>query len=77
MERSEPVSPRRLTGHEEAELLKAAQVVERAEEDVARANAALDALISDLDADGARMTDIADVLNVSRTTAYTRRDRAR
>jgi transcriptional regulator of acetoin/glycerol metabolism len=40
------------------------------------ATAGLDHLIAELDRDGARMTDIADTLGISRTTAYARRDRA-
>jgi transcriptional regulator of acetoin/glycerol metabolism len=48
-----------------------------AERAAAQENAALNQLIADLEADGARMTDIADVLNISRTTAYARLKRAR
>jgi sugar-specific transcriptional regulator TrmB len=64
------VSPRRLTGREEAELVEGARRVASAEEELSRLTRAHDRLILDVVQAGARVTDVADVLNISRNAVY-------
>jgi transcriptional regulator of acetoin/glycerol metabolism len=71
------MSPRRLTGSEEAKLVAAAHKLEKAESDVDRLAVERDQLILELTEAGARITDIAVVLDMSRTTVYAALDRAR
>ena len=66
----ESVSPRRLTGAEEAELLKAAGHLENAEAASADLMLARDRLIAEVVQAGARVSDVADVLNMSRNAVY-------
>ncbi len=70
------VSPRRLTGKEEAELVHAAERLQTAETTVDEVMRARDRLIADVVQAGARVTDIADVLNMSRSAVYDAVDRA-
>lgn len=65
-----PVSPRRLSGKEETELLEAAARLKAAETEVGRMLAERDRLIADVVQAGARVTDVADVLNMSRNAVY-------
>lgn len=64
------VSPRRLTGKEEAELVEAARRLEEAEAEVSRLMRERDRLILEVTQAGARITDVADVLNMSRNAVY-------
>ena len=68
---------RRLTGAEEAELDAASRRIDRAQERLDQELAKREQLIADLVDHGARISDIADVLGVSRTTIYERLERAR
>lgn len=70
------VSPRRLTGKEETELVEAARRLEQAEAEVARFMRERDRLILEVTQAGARITDVADVLNMSRNAVYGAVDRA-
>lgn len=70
------VSPRRLTGAEEAELVEAGQRLEAAEAAVGELLRDRDHLIADVVAAGARVTDIADVLHLTRNAIYAAVDRA-
>lgn len=70
------VSPRRLTGREETELVEAARRLEEAEAEVARFMRERDRLILEVTQAGARITDVADVLNMSRNAVYGAVDRA-
>lgn len=65
-----PMSPRRLSGKEEAELLDAVERLKAAESEVARLFGERDRLIADVVQAGARVTDVADVLNMSRNAVY-------
>ena len=65
-----PVSPRRLTGQEEAELLEAARRLKAAEDEAGLLLTRRDRLIAELVQAGARVTDVADVLNMSRNAVY-------
>jgi DNA-binding NarL/FixJ family response regulator len=66
----QPVSPRRLTGAEEAELVEAVKQLQSAEADVASLMSKRDQLIADVVQAGARVSDVADVLNMSRNAVY-------
>ena len=70
------VSPRRLTGAEESELLAAAERLRTAERDVEHLLRERDRLIADVVQAGARVTDVADVLSISRTAVYGAVERA-
>lgn len=70
------VSPRRLTGKEEAELVEAAERVKTAETTVDEMLRGRDRLIADVVHAGARVTDVADVLGMSRSAVYDAVDRA-
>lgn len=65
-----PVSPRRLTGAEEAELVAAAKRLQTAEDAVSPLMLARDRLIAEVVQAGARVSDVADVLNMSRNAVY-------
>jgi DNA-binding NarL/FixJ family response regulator len=70
------VSPRRLTGKEEAELVEAAQRLANSEEETARLLRERDRLILEVVQAGARVTDIADVLHMTRSAIYAAVERA-
>jgi hypothetical protein len=70
------VSPRRVTGAEERELLDAADAIRRAEAAVIDARAKRDQLIADLIDHQARIGDIAEVLSLTRKAVRDARDRA-
>lgn len=70
------VSPRRLTGKEEAELVDAAKRLATTESRVAELLRDRDRLIAEIVQAGARVTDVADVLNMSRSAVYDAVDRA-
>lgn len=70
------VSPRRLTGKEESELLAAAERLRTGERDVEHLLRERDRLIADVVQAGARVTDVADVLSISRTAVYDAVERA-
>jgi AraC-like DNA-binding protein len=71
------MSPRRLTGSEEAELVRAMHKVARAHERLGAAQLERDQLALSIRDRGARVIDIARVLGVSRNTLLTMFDRAR
>lgn len=70
------VSPRRLTGKEEAELVEAARRLQGAEGEASRLLRDRDRLILEVVQAGARVTDVADVLNLTRKAVYDACDRA-
>ena len=70
------MSPRRLSGKEEAELLAAVERLNAAEGEVARLFRERDRLIADVVQAGARVTDVADVLSMSRNAVYAAVERA-
>jgi hypothetical protein len=70
------MSPRRLTGAEESELTAAAVRLKDAETDVERLMRDRDRLIAELVQAGARITDIADVLGLTRSAVYGAVERA-
>jgi transposase-like protein len=71
------MSPRRLTGSEEAELVAATKRLEKASRETERLADERDRLILEMTDAGARFSDIAEVLGVSRTTVYAAAERAR
>ena len=64
------VTPRRLTGREEAEVIAAAERLAAAEREVERLIRERDRLILEIVEAGARVTDLANVLGVSRSAIY-------
>jgi hypothetical protein len=70
------VSPRRLTGKEEGELLEVVERLKAAEAGVGQLMHERDRLIADVVQAGARVTDVADVLNLSRSAVYDAVERA-
>jgi transcriptional regulator with GAF, ATPase, and Fis domain len=64
------VSPRRLTGAEEAALVKAAKRLRGAESVASERMRERDRLIADLVETGARVADVADVLHITRNAVY-------
>lgn len=70
------VSPRRLTGAEEQELLSASAAAEAAATEAARVLAQRDHLIAELIDGGCRIVDIADVLGLSAKAVRDARERA-
>jgi len=77
MMNSRAMSPRRLTGTEEAEIIEATRRLGAAQAEAERLSAERDALIAEIVQAGARVSDIAGVLGVTRTTIYAAVDRAR
>lgn len=71
------VSPRRLTGAEEQELLKVAARLEAADNEAAQARAERNRLVLELVDSKVRIVDIADVLKLSPKAIMDARDRAR
>ncbi len=70
------VSPRRLTGKEESELVEAVRKLEAGEREAERLLAERDRLILEIAQAGARVTDIADVLGLTRSAVYNAMERA-
>lgn len=70
------MSPRRLTGREERDLLDLAERITAAEQEAERVRAERDELIADLIDSGARIVDIADVLGLTRKAVDDARHRA-
>ncbi len=70
------VSPRRLTGAEESELVAASDRLKAAEAEVGRLMRDRDRLISEIVHAGARITDVADVLGLTRSAVYGAVERA-
>jgi len=71
------VSPkRRVTGVEERELLDIAAKLKAVEDEAERLRGERDQLIADLIADNARITDIAEILDLSHKAVRDARDRA-
>jgi hypothetical protein len=70
------VSPRRLSGSEEAELVAAADRLKAAERRVDELMRERDRLIADVVQAGARVTDVADVLKLTRNAVYAALERA-
>lgn len=64
------MSPRRLTGKEESELLEVVEQLEKAEASVAELKQQRDHLITKIVQAGARVTDVASVINLSRSAVY-------
>jgi len=64
------VSPRRLTGQEEAELVAVAQQLRESQARCAELARERDGLILDVSQAGARIADIAAVLGLSRNAVY-------
>lgn len=74
---SPAVSPRRLTGAEEDQLVKATRRIESERGRLDRAITDREALVLEIQEAGARISDIADVLHMSRTTIHAMLARAR
>lgn len=70
------MSPRRVTAAEEHELLDAAHRVERARAELDAELAARDQLIAELIRANARVSDIAEILGLTRKAVRDARDRA-
>jgi DNA-binding NarL/FixJ family response regulator len=70
------VSPRRLTGSEESELVAAADRLKAAERRAGELMRERDRLIADVVQAGARVKDVADVLNLTRNAVYAAVERA-
>lgn len=64
------VSPRRLTRADEAALLRAAKRLSGAESLVSERMRERDRLIAEMVQTGARVADVADVLNITRNAIY-------
>jgi hypothetical protein len=71
------VSLRRVTGAQERELLAVAELVERAKAALANAIAERDQLIADLIEQNARVSDIAEILQLTPKAIRDARERAR
>ena len=74
---SPDVSPRRLTGAEEAELVEAVQTLKQSHAQTERARADRDRLILDLVESNARIVDVMDVVGLTRKAIREAMDRAR
>lgn len=74
---SPEVSPRRLTGAEEAELLNAVRRLKASQAETGRRRAERDRLILDLVESNVRIVDVADVVKMTRKAIREAMDRAR